>query len=63
MTLRREAPCERMNWRSASTETPRRMTPWTVGKRGSFHPSTCLFSTNQVSFRLLSSVCTKFSRE
>jgi hypothetical protein len=33
----------------------------TVGMRGSFQPSTLPVSTNQVSLRLLNTVCTKFS--
>ena len=39
MTLRL-APIPSMNSRSASIVRPRRIMPCTVGKRGSYHPST-----------------------
>mmetsp|Transcript_12407 Transcript_12407/g.38292 ORF Transcript_12407/g.38292 Transcript_12407/m.38292 type:complete len:215 (+) Transcript_12407:407-1051(+) len=57
------APCSRMNSRSPCTVRPRRTMPCTVGKRGSYQPSTCLLSTNHCSLRLDMSVYIMFSRE
>mmetsp|Transcript_23036 Transcript_23036/g.40898 ORF Transcript_23036/g.40898 Transcript_23036/m.40898 type:complete len:248 (-) Transcript_23036:1408-2151(-) len=57
-----EAPCETMNSCSAWIVMPRRTTPWTVGKRGSFQPSTRPVSTNHVSLRLERTVYWKLSR-
>mmetsp|Transcript_5849 Transcript_5849/g.17618 ORF Transcript_5849/g.17618 Transcript_5849/m.17618 type:complete len:260 (-) Transcript_5849:967-1746(-) len=59
----REAPCETMKSRSAATETPRRTTPWIVGKRGSSQPSTTPLSTSQASLRFDMRVLTKLIRE
>ncbi|KDR06660.1 hypothetical protein L798_03931 [Zootermopsis nevadensis] len=41
---------------------PRRTTPRTVGKRGSYHPSTRPSSTNQVSLRFDNTVFIMFRR-
>ena len=46
----------------ASIETPRRTTPWIVGKRGSCQPSTRPSSTNHASLRFDMTVCTKLTR-
>lgn len=56
-----EAPCEMMNSFSASTFSPRRSMPCTVGMRGSSQPSTRPVSTNHVSLRFDSTVLTKLS--
>mmetsp|Transcript_1242 Transcript_1242/g.4872 ORF Transcript_1242/g.4872 Transcript_1242/m.4872 type:complete len:254 (-) Transcript_1242:473-1234(-) len=58
-----EAPCAMMKSCRACTCTPRRSTPWTVGKRGSFQPSTMPLSANQVSLRLERVVKMKLRRE
>jgi hypothetical protein len=55
-------PCPRMNSLSAWTVIPRRRMPWMVGKRGSFHPSTRLLSTNHCNLRFDNTVYTKFRR-
>mmetsp|Transcript_1284 Transcript_1284/g.3681 ORF Transcript_1284/g.3681 Transcript_1284/m.3681 type:complete len:248 (+) Transcript_1284:295-1038(+) len=57
-----EAPWDTMNSCRAGTVIPLRMMPCTVGKRGSFHPSTRPVSTNQVSFRLDRTVYWKLRR-
>ena len=59
MTLR-DAPWLMMKLFSASTFMPLRTQPCMVGKRGSNQPSTKPCSTNHVSLRFDSTVCTKF---
>lgn len=52
-----EGPCSNMNSARVYTVSPLLRMPLKVGKRGSFHPSTLLVSTNQLSFLLLKQVC------
>mmetsp|Transcript_13867 Transcript_13867/g.45237 ORF Transcript_13867/g.45237 Transcript_13867/m.45237 type:complete len:217 (-) Transcript_13867:776-1426(-) len=59
----REAPWETTYSRREAIETPRLLTPWIVGNRGSFQPSTAPFSTSHASFLLLMRVRTKLMRE
>ena len=54
--------CAMTNSFSPSTVMPRLMTPRTVGKRGSSHPSTRPCSTNHVSLRLDITVLCRFRR-
>ena len=58
-----DGPYANINSTRVSTKQPLLIIPLNVGNRGSFHPSTILFSTNQANFLLEKIVLTKFNLE